>query len=363
MSDSRTAFTPYDMAGHHLRNRIAMAPMTRTRSPGTVPNEHVAEYYRQRASAAFIITEGIHPTPEGQGYPDTPGLWSPEQIAAWKTVTAAVHGEGGLIFAQLMHVGRIGNEAALPDGMRLLAPSAVTSAGKIYTHEGPKDYTEPKAMTVEEIHQVIEGFAQASRNAIAAGFDGVEIHGANGYLVHQFISSNANLRTDEWGGSVAGHIKFAVEVSRACAAAIGSHNVGIRVSPAPLIHDLTEDTREETYLALVDELAKLDLAYLHLNENPGQRELAEQIAARWPGTLVLNADTVPRPTTEEELPLLDAKVGPDQVRFCDVLTYGAAFIANPDLPHRLEAGIELTRGDNTTFYGIGPEGYIDYATA
>jgi N-ethylmaleimide reductase len=349
-----TAFEPFDLAGRLLANRIAMAPMTRSRAYGAdaAPTASMATYYAQRASAGLIITEGAQPSVVGQGYPATPGLHSPEQVAAWRTVTDAVHREGGVIFAQLMHTGRIGHPDLLPDGMIPVAPSPVAAKGQVFTHEGPKDMVTPRELTDSEIRRTIEDFAAAARNAVAAGFDGVEIHGANGYLVHQFLAPNSNQRTDLWGGSVEGRIRFAVEVSAAVADAIGAHRTGIRLSPGNPYNDITEEEPDATYGALVDKLAPLNLAYLHLLEGP-DRELTLRLRKAWPNAFVLNPFTHPEPTGPEALTLIEDGTA-------DLVSFGTLFLANPDLPQRLSVGGPFNTPDQSTFYGGGDRGYTDY---
>lgn len=226
-----TVFDPIDL-GTQLSNRIALAPMTRSRAgEGGTATDLVVEYYTQRASAGLIITEGIQPSVVGQGYPSTPGLHSAEQVTSWRKVTDAVHAAGGRIFAQIMHAGRIGHPVLLPDGLTPVAPSPVAAPGQVYTHVGPKDFVEPHELTDAEIRETVRDFATASRNAIEAGFDGVELHGANGYLIQQFLAPNTNLRTDGWGGSDEARIRFAVEVVKAVVAEIGSERTALRISP------------------------------------------------------------------------------------------------------------------------------------
>ncbi|GHE05357.1 alkene reductase [Streptomyces alanosinicus] len=351
-----TAFEPIDLGGKRLANRIAMAPMTRSRAygAGASPTDLMAAYYAQRAGAGLIVTEGIQPSPVGQGYPDTPGLHSAEQIAAWRQVTDAVHREGGVIFAQLMHTGRIGHPSLLPEGLVPVAPSPVPAQGQVFTHEGPKDFVTPKELTEAEIRQTVDDFAAAARGAVEAGFDGVEIHGANGYLVHQFLAPNTNRRTDAWGGAAEGRIRFAVEVVTAVAEAIGSHRVGLRISPGNPYNDIAEPDPAEVYRALLDRLAGLDLAYLHLMEGP-DRELTRELRKRFPGTFVLNPFTHPAATGPEALDLLDDGSA-------DLIAYGALFLANPDLPARLAAGGPFNTPDTATFYGGDHRGYTDYPT-
>lgn len=351
-----TAFDPIVLGGRRLASRIAMAPMTRSRAfgPGAEPTELMATYYAQRAGAGLIVTEGIQPSPVGQGYPDTPGLHTPGQVAAWRTVTDAVHREGGVIFAQLMHTGRIGHPSLLPDGLVPVGPSAVAAKGQVFTPEGPKDFVTPKELGEAEIRQTIDDFVDAAKGAVEAGFDGVEIHGANGYLVHQFLAPNSNRRTDAWGGDVEGRIRFAVEVTTAVAEAIGSHRVGLRISPGNPYNDIAENDPAEVYEALLERLAGLDLAYLHLLEGP-DRELTARLRGAWPGKLILNPFTHPAATGPDALALIEDGAA-------DMIAYGALFLANPDLPARLAAGGPFNTPDPATFYGGDHRGYTDYPT-
>lgn len=241
-----SAFDPIDLGGSRLRNRIVMAPMTRSRAygPGLSPTASTAAYYAQRASAGLIVTEGTQPSVVGQGYPDTPGLHSAEQLAGWRRVTDAVHAEGGRIFAQLMHTGRIGHRSLLPGGLRPVSASAVRPKGSVYTAEGPQEFEEPQELTEEDIARTVEDHAAAARNAVAAGFDGVEVHAANGYLAHQFLAPNANLRTDGWGGSPERRARFAAELVTAVADAIGAERTGLRISPGNSLGDIDEPDPE-----------------------------------------------------------------------------------------------------------------------
>lgn len=350
-----TAFDPVRLAGRTLANRIAMAPMTRSRAygPGLTPTPSVVEYYRQRASAGLIITEGIQPSVVGQGYPDTPGLHSGEQVAAWRRVTDAVHAEGGTIFAQLMHAGRIGHPVVLPEGLVPVAPSAVAPRGQLFTHDGPKDFLTPRELSPEGIRATVEDFASAARNAIEAGFDGVELHGANGYLIHQFLAPNSNRRTDEWGGSVENRIRFAVEVTEAVAAAIGAERTALRISPANPYNDIDEPEPDALYGALVQRLEPLGPGYLHVVESgPRLRELTAALRKQFSGTIVLNAAT-DGPTGPEALTLIEDGVA-------DLVSYGALFLANPDLPARLRAGGPFNTADPASFFGGDDKGYTDY---
>ncbi|MEV7512332.1 alkene reductase [Streptomyces sp. NPDC090085] len=351
-----TAFDPIVLGGTRLANRLVMAPMTRSRAhgPGAEPTALMATYYAQRAAAGLIVTEGIQPSAVGQGYPDTPGLHTPGQVRAWRTVTDAVHREGGVIFAQLMHTGRIGHPSLLPDGLAPVAPSAVAAQGRVFTHEGPKEFVTPEELAEAEIRQTVADFAQAARNAVEAGFDGVEIHGANGYLIHQFLADNTNLRTDAWGGDTEGRIRFAVEVVTAVTEAIGGHRVGLRISPGNRYNDMIENNAGEVYGALLDRLAGLDLAYLHLMEGP-DRTLTARLRSAWPGTFVLNPFTHPDVTGPDALKLVEDGSA-------DAVAYGALFLANPDLPRRLSAGGPFNTPDPSTFYGGDHRGYTDYPT-
>ncbi|MFD7655000.1 alkene reductase [Actinosynnema sp. NPDC059797] len=346
------AFEPLDLAGTKLANRVVMAPMTRSRAHGTLPTPATAEYYAQRASAGLIITEGVQPSPVGQGYPDTPGLHSDEQVAAWRVVTDAVHEAGGRIFAQLMHAGRIGHPSVLPGDLHPVGASAVRPAGKLFTGAGLEEFPTPVELTGAEVEATVADFAAAARNAVAAGFDGVELHGANGYLLHQFLAGNSNRRTDEWGGPVANRIRFVVEVARATADAIGAHRVGLRISPANRYNDIAEDDHGQLYPALVDAINPLGLAYLHIAEQD-QRALTLELRERFTGALILNPHTPDGVTGVDELRLLEDGTA-------DALAFGALFLANPDLPARLARGGPFNTPDQSTFFGGTEKGYTDY---
>ncbi|KUN09283.1 1,2-oxophytodienoate reductase [Streptomyces yokosukanensis] len=351
-----TAFDPIELGGKRLANRVAMAPMTRSRAfgPNAEPTELMATYYAQRAGAGLIVTEGIQPSPVGQGYPDTPGLHTAGQVQAWKAVTDAVHREGGAIFAQLMHTGRIGHPSLLPDGLLPVGPSAVAAKGQVFTPAGPKEFVTPRELSEAEIRRTIADFADAARNAVEAGFDGVEIHGANGYLIHQFLAPGTNQRTDAWGGTTEGLIRFAVEVVAAVAEAIGGRRVGLRISPGNPYNDISEDNPREVYPALLNRLVDLDLAYLHLLEGP-DRDLTARLRNAWPGTFVLNPFTHPDATGPDALKLIEDGSA-------DMISYGALFLANPDLPRRLANGGPFNTPDQATFYGGDHRGYTDYPT-
>ncbi|TQK43721.1 N-ethylmaleimide reductase [Streptomyces sp. SLBN-118] len=353
-----TAFDPIELSGAQLANRIAMAPMTRSRAygEGLTVTESTVEYYSQRASAGLIVTEGIQPSVLGQGYPNTPGLHTDEQVAAWRKVTDAVHAKGGKIFAQIMHAGRIGHPVLWPDRELVsVAPSAVAPAGQLYTQEGPKDFIAPRELGADEIRDIVQEFAEAARNAVAAGFDGVELHGANGYLIHQFLAPNTNLRTDEWGGSVENRIRFAVEVTKAVAEAIGPERTGLRVSPGNAYNDITETDTEAVYAALINEIEPLGIGYLHIVEMvAGYRDVTLELRKKFSGTLILN------PATEG--PTDHAALGLIEDGTADILAFGALFLANPDLPVRLKSEGPYNAPDPASFFGGDDKGYIDYPT-
>ncbi|MFJ8156346.1 alkene reductase [Streptomyces sp. NPDC094468] len=350
------AFEATELGGKRLANRIVMAPMTRSRAygEGNSPTDLMAEYYAQRAGAGLIVTEGTQPSAIGQGYPDTPGIHSAAQIAGWRRVTDAVHAEGGVIYLQLMHTGRVGHPTLM--GRTPVGPSAVRAAGQVYTHAGPQDFVTPKELTDDEIRDTIADFADAARNAVEAGFDGVELHGANGYLIHQFLAPNSNVRRDAWGGGPEGRIRFAVETARAVADAIGADRTGLRLSPGNSYNDIDESDRTDldaTYGALVDALAPLNLAYLHQMEVPGVRDLTLRLRKAWPAAFVLNPASGTEPTGPEALALIEDGTA-------DLVAYGALFLANPDLPARLARGGPYNTPDMSTSFGGDHTGYTDY---
>ncbi len=354
-------FGPTTLGSRKLRNRLVMAPMTRSRAlAGGVPTPLMAEYYAQRAEAGLIVTEGVSPSPNGLGYPRIPGLWSKEQVAGWKVVTDAVHARGGTIFAQLMHTGRVGHPLNLPAGGEVLAPSAVAAPGEMYTDaKGMQPHPVPRAMTEAEVLAAKGEFVAAARNAIAAGFDGVEIHGANGYLVEQFISPGTNQRTDAWGGSIEKRIRFAVEVARETAAAIGGERVGIRLSPHGVNAGMPAyPETDETHRRLVKELAATGIQYVHLVDHSAlgapkvPDALKAEMRAAWPRTFIL-AGGFDRAGAEAAIAAGKA----------DLIAFGRPFLSNPDLVRRLEKGLQLTPPDFATFYTPGPKGYTDYPVA
>lgn len=313
----------------------------------------MAAYYAQRATAGLIVSEGVQPNAIGQSNPGTPGLHTDEQVAAWRPVTEAVHTNGGRIFAQLMHGGRVSH----PDttGERPVGPSAVPAVGDVFTPTGPKPAPMPRALESAEVPEQALSYARAARRAVDAGFDGVELHGANGYLISQFLSSNANLRTDGYGGPVAGRIRFAVEAATATAEAVGAHRTGIRLSPGATFWGVEESDIPEMYTALLTELARLDLAYVHIEATTDEGVL---IALRkaWPGTLVMNPvyPMGPKQTGKDEA---DHWLGLG----ADLVSFGRGFIANPDLVERLRGGLPLAPVDEATYYQGGDRGYLTYS--
>ncbi|MEU4691922.1 alkene reductase [Actinoplanes sp. NPDC023714] len=347
-----TLWTPTTVGGIELPHRLAMAPMTRDRSRADgVPSDLNREYYAQRASMALIITEGTQPSDDGQGYLLTPGIYTQDHVEGWREVTDAVHAAGGRIVVQLMHTGRIAHPDNTPHHRRPVAPSAVRPAGVMFTASGPQEMPVPRALETGEIAGVVDEFRHAAAAAVAAGFDGVEIHGANGYLVHQFLSSNANQRTDDYGGTVTNRIRFALEVAAAVAQQIGAARTGLRLSPGNPYNDITENDTRELYPALIDALAPLNLAYLHLI-HAGDEKLLGELRAGWPTALLLNRAGAP----------LDSRVADLDAGLADVVAVGAAALANPDLPARIRAGAPLNDPDPATFYGGDHRGYTDYPT-
>ncbi len=338
-----------------LPHRLVMAPLTRNRADADgVPGDLAVEYYAQRASAGLIITEGTQPSAVGQGYLNTPGLHSAEQVAGWRRVADAVHERGGRIVAQLMHAGRVSH----PDnkhGLETVAPSALAAPNEMFTADGMKPHPVPRALELDEIPAVVEEYVQAARNAVEAGLDGVEVHAANGYLIHQFLAPGSNQREDEYGGSPANRARFAVEVTRAVAEAIGPERVGIRISPAHNIQGATETDPadvEATYGTLVEAIAPLGLAYLSILADPRQ-DLVQRLRKDFGGVVIANDGFGEITTRENAQAILDEDLA-------DAVAVGRLFLANPDLPRRWETGAELNEPNGDTFYGGGAEGYTDY---
>ncbi|QDQ16591.1 alkene reductase [Streptomyces spectabilis] len=341
-----------------LPNRLVMAPMTRSRADDRgVPSPWAAEYYTQRASAGLIITEATQINERGQGYILTPGLHTDEQVEAWRAVTGAVHAAGGRVFAQLVHCGRIGHPSLYADGGLPVGPSPIASGEQMFTADGMLDHPTPREMTLDDIRATVADFATAARNAVQAGFDGVELHAANGFLLNQFLADGANQRTDAYGGSIENRIRLVVEVVAAVTDAIGPERVGIRLSPGVAYNGISESDTVELYTALVRALAPTPLAYLHLMEVLS-RDVTKLVRAEWPGLLILCAhpDAESFPSTPE--------IGAEALRdgVADAVALAEMWLANPDLPARVRAGGPYNTADKNTFYGGDQRGYIDYPT-
>lgn len=352
-----TLFTPITLGKLQLKNRIVMAPLTRSRAIGNVPNELMEKYYRQRAGAGLIITEGTSPSPNGLGYARIPGAFSDEQVQGWRRVTDAVHQVGGKMFMQLMHTGRVSHPANLPDGTKVLAPSAIAAPGEMWTDSnGLQPHPVPTAMSEADIVHAIAEYASAAKRAIEAGFDGVELHAANGYLIDQFLNTASNQRTDRWGGSIENRTRFAVEVARAAAAAIGAERTGMRISPYGVFNGMAPDAEMDAlYERLIAELNAIGLVYIHIvdHSSMGAPEvspaLKAKIRAGFKGKYILSGGyDLARANAD-----LDAQRG-------DLVAFGRPFISNPDLVEKLRNGSPLVAPDFDTFYTPGEKGYTDY---
>ena len=354
-------FQAFTSPALQLKNRVVMAPLTRSRAvEANTPNELMLQYYAQRAGAGLIVTEGTAPSPNGLGYARIPGLFNAEQVAGWKRVTDAVHAQGAKIFVQLMHTGRVAHAANLPAGARVLGPTAQPLAGEIYTDAlGMQPYATPQAMSADDIRQATEEFVHGARLAVEAGFDGVELHAANGYLLEQFLNANVNTRDDGYGGSAEKRNRFVLEVARATVAAIGAQRVGIRVSPHGAFNGTGSfDGVEPQYLALARELGALKLAYLHLVDHAAMGAPAvpaafkAQLRAAFGGTFIASGG-LDKGSAEQVL----------QQGRGDLVAFGRAWLANPDLIERMKAGLPLNAPDPSTFYTPGAKGYTDYPRA
>jgi len=357
MSQTQALLTPVKLGDYELRNRVVMAPMTRDRAdnPGFVPTELHAEYYGQRAGAGLIVTEGSQISPQGMGYVNTPGIYSKEQVAGWKKVTHAVHARGGRIFLQLWHVGAVSH----PDfhgGALPVSASAFNPKTKAYVPAGvQKDTVAARELSTAEVRQVVRDFAQGARNSMEAGFDGVEIHGANGYLVQQFLRDSSNWRSDEYGGSIENRARFLFEVVEAVSKAAGAGKTGIRLSPSNTYNNPLDSQNVALYDHVIGRLSDHGLAYLHLRDTGGQTpegavaDVTGHYRRIYRGTLITNTG-------------YDRDKGNRVIAegLADLVAYGIPFISNPDLVERFRSGAELTRADSATFYSAGPKGYIDY---
>jgi N-ethylmaleimide reductase len=349
--------SPGRLGAVELSNRVVMAPMTRNRArKDEVPGDSAATYYAQRASGGLLITEATQIGVGAQGYAFTPGIYTDAMVAGWKQVTDAVHAKGGKIAVQLWHTGRI-SHSSLRGGRWPVAPSAIPAEGKAFTYDGPQSFETPRALEPDEIREIVKEFADAARRAREAGFDAVEIHGANGYLIDQFLRDGTNHRTDAYGGSAANRARFLVEVATAVAEAIGADRVGVRLSPDNSFNSMTDRDPVGTFRTAAELLAPLGLAWLHLTELGERRDgsahpvATEAIRAVYPGALILNAG-------------YDAERAEAAVAsgVAAAVAFGRPYVANPDLVERFAEGVELAAGDPATYYGGGDVGYIDYPT-
>ena len=358
MSTPTKLFEPYKLGPITLPNRLVMAPLTRNRAvAGLVPNPLAVEYYGQRASAGLLITEASQVSQQGQGYQDTPGIYSKEQVAGWRKVTDRVHERGGRIFIQIWHVGRISHVSLQDNDQAPVAPSAVRAKGKTFVNGTFADVSEPRALTLEEIPGLIESFKRGTANALAAGFDGVEIHGANGYLLDQFAKDGANKRTDAYGGSIENRARLMLEVAKAVAAEAGSERTGIRISPVTPANDVSDSNPQPLFDHIVEGLNALKLIYIHVIEGAtgGPRDIAPfdyaSLRKRFKQAYVANNgydfDLATKVLAEGA---------------ADLIAFGKPFISNPDLVERLKKGAPLNTFDKATFYGGGAKGYTDYPT-
>ncbi len=353
----KTLFQPYVLGDLVLANRVVMGPLTRNRAgSGLVPNELSATYYAQRASAGLIISEATQVSAQAQGYQDTPGLYTAEQVAGWRKVTEAVHAKGGKIFVQLWHVGRVSHVSVQPDGAAPVAPSAIRAQTKTFVNNGFAEVSEHRALGLDEIPGIVESFRQAAANAMSAGFDGVEVHGANGYLLEQFIKDGANQRTDAYGGSVENRARLLLEVTAAVSQEIGPERTGVRISPvSPANNGISISEPQPQYNYIAEQLSALGIVYLHVVEGAtgGPRDVApfdyDALRARFKQTYIAN-NGYTRQLAEARL----------QEGKLDLVAFGHTFIANPDLVERLKTDASLAQMDMATLYGGGAAGYTDY---
>lgn len=354
----KTLFEHYVLGDLTLANRIVMAPLTRNRAgSGLVPSELAATYYAQRASAGLIISEATQVSAQAQGYQDTPGLYTPEQIVGWRQVTDAVHAKGGRIFVQLWHVGRVSHVDLQPGGAAPVAPSAIRAQTKVFVNNEFADVSEPRALELEELKGIVNDFRQAAANAITAGFDGVEIHGANGYLLEQFIKDGANQRTDAYGGSIENRSRLLLEVVAAVVEEIGANRTGVRISPVSPANGISISDPQPQYEYIAEQLSALGVVFLHVVEGAtgGPRDVAEfdyvALRSRFKQTYLAN--------NGYDLELATAHLNDDKA---DLIAFGRPFISNPDLVERLKTGAPLAQPNPATLYGGGAAGYTDYPT-
>lgn len=359
---SNPLLTTVKLGRYELPNRVVMAPLTRLRTVvDNIPNELMALYYKQRSSAGLIISEATQISPQGLGYPNTPGIHSPEQVAGWKLITEAVHTQGGRIFLQLWHVGRISHPDLQPNGELPVAPSAIAPEGEVATFTGMKPYVTPRALELEEIPQIIEQFRLGAKNALEAGFDGVEIHSANGYLLDQFLQDNTNHRTDAYGGSVENRSRLLLEVVATVVEVWGNDRVGVRLSPSGAVHNMADSNRAATFSHVAKELNQFNLAYLHLVAPriegyptiEDQPDLGADFFRPIFKNLIITAGGYSFETGNAAIASGNA----------DLVAFGRLYIANPDLVERFATGAALNQPDRNTFYGGDEKGYTDYPTA
>ncbi len=345
-------FTPIQVGRYTLPNRLVMAPMTRSRSDEAgVPSDLVATYYEQRADAGLIIAEGTFPSAMGKGYVRTPGIYTDEQVAAWKKVTSAVHAKGGKIFLQIMNCGRISHPSMLPNNAQPIAPSAIKAAGQSWTGAGMEDFVTPRELTTDEVAGVIAEYRLATRRALEAGFDGVELHTASGYLPEQFLSSGTNQRKDKYGGSVENRARFVLDALKEMIAEAGADRVGIKISPEMNFNDISDANPQETYTHLVEQLAPLNLAYLHVALFGAKTDYHALFRPLFKGTYLMGSG-LDKAKAEQVLESNQA----------DATVFGGAFLANPDLVERFKQNAPLNAPNKDTFYSPGAEGYTDYPT-
>lgn len=355
---SKLLFSPTTLGKLSLKNRMVMAPMTRSRALNNIPNALMATYYAQRAGLGLLITEGTAPSANGLGYARIPGIFTAEQVAGWRLVTEAVKAKGSKIFIQLMHTGRVAHPANMPEGSKIVAPSAVTLEGEMWTDtQGQQPYPQPQAMDSADIKQALNEYVQAAKNAVEAGFDGVELHAANGYLLEQFLAPNTNQRSDEYGGSLENRARFVLEVAQAVVEAIGADKVGIRLSPRGVFNGV-QPYEDELALYLTEQLSQLGLVYLHIvnHSSMGAPEvpasLVDSLRKTFKGSFILSGGYMDADSAEADL----------QAGRGDLVAFGRAALANPDLLERFEQGAALNEIDFGTFYTPGEQGFTDYPT-
>ncbi|WP_345952680.1 alkene reductase [Mucilaginibacter sp. PAMB04168] len=346
-------FKPYNKGALQLKNHVVMAPMTRSRAINNIPNQLMATYYKQRSGAGLIVTEGTSPSPEGLGYPRIPGIFNDAQVEGWKLVTEAVHEGGSKIFLQLMHTGRIAHSSNLPEGHHVVGLSTVKATGEIYTDTGMLEYSAPTALDKEGIGRIINDHVKAAENAIAAGFDGVELHGAHGYLLEQSLNPHINNRTDNYSGSTENRSRLTLEIVQKIVASIGADKVGLRISPFLTSNDMPayeEAEVHETYVHLARKVNQLGIAYLHISNNPGIPEKTHQDIRKSFANTIIYCNGFTAETAEAKL----------QEESADLVAFGRSFLANPDFMRRIEKNAPLNEPDYNTLYTPGEEGYTDY---